>query len=148
LRANLERKLEKARANCNFLKIYASKSYGDNIMEFLSHLFGTPVPALNASELNEKLKDSKRPLVLDVREPDEYRRGHISGAKLIPLGELHRRMKELPKDKEIVCVCASGSRSHSATKILVDAGYTAINMNGGMYNWQRAGLTVKQGGAS
>lgn len=116
-------------------------------MAFLSHLFGTPVPALSASELNEKLKDGKRPLVIDVREPDEYRQGHISGAKLIPLGELSRRLKELPKDNEIICVCASGSRSHSATKMLVEAGYPAINLNGGMFNWQRTGLAVKQGSA-
>lgn len=116
-------------------------------MSFLSQLFGAPVPSVSAPELNEKLKGGKRPLVLDVREPEEYRQGHISGAKLIPLGELSRRIKELPKDKEIVCVCASGSRSTSATKMLVDAGYTAINMNGGMYTWQRAGLATRQGSA-
>jgi rhodanese-related sulfurtransferase len=117
-------------------------------MDILSRLFGPPLPVLNAQELNEKLKNGKHPLVVDVRQPEEYRDGHINGAKMIPLGELNKRMKELPKDREIVCVCASGSRSHSATKMLIGAGYTAINMNGGMGTWQRAGLSVKKGNAA
>jgi rhodanese-related sulfurtransferase len=113
-------------------------------MNVLQSLFGPPVPSVNAAELNEKLKQAKRPLVLDVRQPEEFRAGHISGAKLIPLGELSRRMNELPKGKEIVCVCASGSRSRSATKMLLSKGYSALNMSGGMMMWSRAGLTVKK----
>jgi rhodanese-related sulfurtransferase len=98
--------------------------------------------------LSEKLKNGKRPLVVDVREPEEYRTGHIAGAKLIPLGELSSRMDKLSKDKEIVCVCASGSRSRSATKMLIHSGYNAIDMKGGMFMWQRAGLPVKKGDAA
>ena len=116
-------------------------------MDFLSHMFGSPLPALTVQEVNERLKNGKRPLVVDVRQPEEYRQGHIVGAKLVPLGELSQRMKELPKDREIVCVCASGSRSSSATIMLVGAGYTAINMSGGMSTWQRAGLSIKKGSA-
>ena len=114
-------------------------------MNLLSSLFGAPLPSLNATELNEKLKNGKRPLVIDVRQPDEYRAGHIAGSKLIPLGELGKRISELPKDKEIVCVCASGSRSRSATKYLVGAGYNAFDMSGGMFMWQRAKLPIKKG---
>ena len=115
-------------------------------MSLLSSLFGPPLPSLNALELSEKLKNAKRPLVLDVRQPEEYRTGHIIGAKLIPLGELGQRLKELPKDKEIVCVCASGSRSRSATKLLIREGYNAFDMSGGMMTWARAKLTMKTGG--
>ena len=115
-------------------------------MNLLQSLFGPPMPSVSAAELNEKMKQPKRPLVLDVRQPEEFRTGHIIGAKLIPLGELGRRLGELPKDREIVCVCASGSRSRSATKILLGAGYHAINMNGGMLNWSHAGLSMKTGG--
>lgn len=115
-------------------------------MSLLSSLFGPPLPSLNALELSEKLKNAKRPLVLDVRQPEEYRTGHIIGAKLIPLGELGQRLKELPKDKEIVCVCASGSRSRSATKLLIREGYNAFDMSGGMLMWSRAKLTMKTGG--
>ena len=114
-------------------------------MNLLSSLFGPPLPSLSALELSEKLKNGKRPLVLDVRQPDEFRMGHISGAKLIPLGELSQHMKALPKDKEIVCVCASGSRSRSATKLLLHEGYNAFDMSGGMMMWSRAQLPVKKG---
>ncbi len=111
-------------------------------------LFGKPLSTLNATELNEKLKNGKRPLVLDVRQPEEYRSGHIAGAKLIPLGQLSRRIKELPQSREIVCVCASGNRSGSATRQLVGAGLNAVNMKGGMLAWRRAGLPVKKGDAA
>ncbi len=114
-------------------------------MGFLSNLFGPPLPSLTPHKLNEQLSGASKPLVIDVRQPEEYRTGHIIGAKLIPLGELGGRLKELPKGKEIVCVCASGSRSHSATKLLIDAGYNAVNMTGGMFTWQRAGLPTKKG---
>ena len=117
-------------------------------MDFMTKLFGSPVPALTAIELQEKLRSGKRPFILDVRQPEEFREGHISGAKLIPLGELRERMKELPKDREIVCVCASGSRSSSAVRQLAYAGFNVINMKGGMFVWQRSTLPVKKGMAS
>ena len=114
-------------------------------MSFLSNLFGPPIPKLTASDVNEKLKFGKHPLVVDVRQPDEFRQAHIAGAKLIPLNELHKRMKELPQGREIVCVCASGSRSRSAAKILVKGGYTAFDMQGGMHAWRRLKLPVQKG---
>lgn len=115
-------------------------------MNLLQTLFGPPLPSVSAPELNGKLKSPKRPLVLDVRQPEEFRAGHIVGSKLIPLNELGRRLNELPKDREIVCVCASGNRSRSATKALLRQGYNAVNMNGGMGAWSRARFTVKSGG--
>jgi rhodanese-related sulfurtransferase len=66
-------------------------------MGFLSKLFGPSVPNITATELSEKMKFGKHPLVLDVRQPDEFRQGHIRGAKLMPLNELYKRMGELPK---------------------------------------------------
>jgi rhodanese-related sulfurtransferase len=114
-------------------------------MGFLSGLFGPAVPALSAVELSEKLKFGKHPLVLDVRQPEEFRQMHISGAKLIPLGELYKRMKELPQGREIVCVCASGSRSSSAAKTLAKEGFTVFDMKGGMHAWRQAKLPVQKG---
>jgi rhodanese-related sulfurtransferase len=116
-------------------------------MNLLEKIFGKALPSLSAAELNEKLQNGKRPLVLDVRQKEEYRSGHIAGAKLIPLNELGRRMRELPQSREIVCVCASGNRSSSATRMLTGAGYNAINMKGGMSAWRRANLAVKKGDA-
>jgi rhodanese-related sulfurtransferase len=85
--------------------------------------------------------------LLDVRQPEEYREGHIAGAKLIPLDQLGRRMKELPRERQIVCVCRSGSRSGAAARDLAAAGYQAANLRGGMLAWAREGLPVKKGSA-
>lgn len=114
-------------------------------MSFLSKLFGPSVPNLTVLELSEKLKFGKHPLVLDVRQPDEFRQGHIAGAKLIPLNELYRHLSELSKSREVVCICASGSRSGSAAKILAKEGFTVFNVKGGMLAWRRAKLPIQKG---
>lgn len=113
-------------------------------MGFLSNLFGPAVPSITAEELNEKLKFGKHPLVLDVRQPDEFRTGHITGAKLIPLNELSRKMNELPKGREIVCICASGNRSTSAAKLLAKEGFNVLNVQGGMMAWRRGKFPVQK----
>lgn len=107
-------------------------------------MFGPSVPTLKPTEVQEKLKNGKRPFLLDVREKHEMRDGYISGARLIPLVQLDSRMKELPKDREIVCVCRSGNRSRSAAKKLIAAGYSASNMKGGMLAWKWLKLPVKK----
>jgi rhodanese-related sulfurtransferase len=114
-------------------------------MNILDSLFGSSVPQLQPAEAQEKLQSTTKPFLLDVREPEEFRQAHIQGAVLIPLGTLQNNLGRLPKNREIVVVCASGSRSISATKSLVSAGYQALNMRGGMGNWMRAGLPVKRG---
>lgn len=113
-------------------------------MSFLSKLFGPSVPNLTPQELSEKLKFGKHPLVLDVRQPEEFHQGHISGAKLMPVNEIYKRMKELPMGREIACICASGNRSGSASKVLAKAGYNVLNVRGGMLAWRRAKLPVQR----
>ena len=117
-------------------------------MNLLTAIFGKPLPSLDVTELSEKLNNGKQPLVLDVRQPEEFRTGHIAGAKSVPLSDLTGKTRSLPRNREIVCVCASGSRSHSATRSLIDAGYDAHNMKGGMLAWRSAGLPVKKGDAA
>jgi rhodanese-related sulfurtransferase len=114
-------------------------------MNILTAIFGPPVPTLKPGEVQEKLKNGKHPFLLDVREKQEMREGHISGVKVIPLRQLESRMKDLPKNREIVCVCRSGNRSRSAAKQLIRAGYTASNMKGGMLAWKWINLPVKKG---
>ena len=80
-------------------------------------------------------------LVLDVRNPDEWDGplGHIEGARLLPLPELEARMAELEgwKEKPILLVCRSGSRSGQAGDLLRVAGYRhLINLEGGMVGWR------------
>jgi rhodanese-related sulfurtransferase len=115
-------------------------------MDFITRLFtGTRVNDVSPVEAQKKLSQKPKPYLLDVRQPEEYRTVHISGAKLIPLGDLRSRMNELPKDREILVVCQSGNRSTSATRQLVKAGFNAVNMRGGMISWSRSGLPVSKG---
>jgi rhodanese-related sulfurtransferase len=84
-------------------------------------------------------------LLLDVREPSEYAVIHAANAKLIPLGEVGSRLKELEayKDKPIAVICRSGRRSARAVEILQAAGFTQVsNVEGGTNAWEQAGLEV------
>ncbi len=83
--------------------------------------------------------------LLDVREDDEWQAGHIDGAQHIPLGQLKERLAEVPKDQPIVAVCRSGSRSGAAVRGLVQLGYAAENLDGGVTAWARAGLALVDG---
>ena len=114
-------------------------------MNILKSLFGSSSNSLTIEEAKERIENGQALVILDVRQPDEYRAGHIAGAKLVPLSELSGRMEELPKDKQILCVCASGARSSAATGQLSSAGFDVLNMRGGMSGWQRAGYPVKKG---
>lgn len=116
-------------------------------MDFIFKLFGPPVNSIKAVEAQKKLSEKRKPFLLDVRQPEEYQSGHIPGARLIPLGELSTRIRELPKNQEIICVCASGSRSISATRKLTKAGLNATNLSGGMNAWLRARLPVTRSSA-
>jgi len=84
--------------------------------------------------------------MLDVREQSEWNEVHMPGATLIPLGQLANRLKDLPKDKEIVVVCRSGNRSATGRDILKQAGFTSVtSMAGGMNDWQAKGFAVATG---
>lgn len=81
--------------------------------------------------------------LLDVREPYEWRAGHIAGAVHIPMGELQARQDEIATDRTVVCVCRSGSRSGRVADALTSAGYDAENMEGGMQAWRDQGLEIR-----
>jgi rhodanese-related sulfurtransferase len=87
----------------------------------------------------DKLSDYQRDcLILDVREEDEYERGHIPGAVNIPLSGLHNCIKELKKDKSVLVICLSGGRAKVAAKILSEQGFNVGIMTGGMRSWKGA----------
>ncbi|MDL2335663.1 MAG: rhodanese-like domain-containing protein [Chloroflexota bacterium] len=84
--------------------------------------------------------------MLDVREPDEWAAGHISGATLIPLSQLPGRLAEVPRDRMIVTVCRSGHRAAEARDILLGTGFQGVSsMTGGMNEWIAAGFPVAVG---
>ncbi|MGB4706516.1 MAG: rhodanese-like domain-containing protein [Aquiluna sp.] len=89
-----------------------------------------------------KLLQENGAVLIDVRESQEYKNSHAPGAKLISLGVLERRLKEIPVEREILVICQSGMRSSQAAGILSKNGYQVKNVSGGMAAWQRAGLKV------
>lgn len=84
-------------------------------------------------------------VILDVREPAEFKSGHIPNARNIPAGQVGERLKELEKFKSrpILLTCASGSRSGDASSVLQKAGFAQVcSLAGGMGAWQQAGMPV------
>jgi NADPH-dependent 2,4-dienoyl-CoA reductase/sulfur reductase-like enzyme/rhodanese-related sulfurtransferase len=73
----------------------------------------------------------ERPLLVDVRTPQEYEAGHIPGAVNIPVDELRRRLAELPRDRDLAVYCQVGQRGYLATRILIQSGRQAVNLGGG-----------------
>jgi rhodanese-related sulfurtransferase len=74
---------------------------------------------------------AERPLLVDVRTPQEFAAGHIAGAVNVSVDELRSRLAELPQDREIAVYCQVGQRGYLATRILRQAGYAAANLGGG-----------------
>jgi rhodanese-related sulfurtransferase len=105
---------------------------------------GSGTPGVTTDEARRRQAEGA--LVVDVRERDEWRAGHIAGASLIPLGDLGRRARELPQDRDLLIVCRSGNRSARATALLHGLGFArAVNVAGGMNAWTAAGLPVQRG---
>ena len=84
-------------------------------------------------------------VVIDVREPWEYRSGHVPGAQLMPLDTVPEQGNQLPKDEPIYVICASGKRSLTAAAWLADMGRAAVSVAGGTSGWVDAGHATVQG---
>jgi rhodanese-related sulfurtransferase len=94
-------------------------------------------------ELVRRLQDDDL-VVLDVRPATEYAAGHLPGAVSIPVGELRRRLAELPADREIVAYCRGPfcAFAHEAVGLLRDEGFAARRLEDGLPEWQAAGLAI------
>ena len=91
------------------------------------------VPEVGAEEAHQLVEDGA--LLLDVREADEWDAGHAPEATWIPISDLQARVGELARDRKIVAICRSGSRSHAVAGALIGVGYDAVNVDGGMRAW-------------
>ncbi|WP_430536447.1 rhodanese-like domain-containing protein [Listeria rocourtiae] len=89
------------------------------------------IPTISIQELQGKL--DKNTILLDVRSPLEYKRGHIKNAKNVPLNRISHY--EQKKETTIFVICQSGVRSKQAFRKLTKKGYTVINVGGGMNHW-------------
>lgn len=83
--------------------------------------------------------------VIDVREPFEYESGHVPGAILMPAAQVPYHISDLPKDRPVYVICASGGRSGRAAELLSRSGVQAISVAGGTSGWIGQGRPVVHG---
>src|SRR3989304_9067025 len=87
-------------------------------------------------EEGREMMNSNNVAVIDVREPHEYNAGHVPNAKLIPVATVFARREELPRDRDVIFVCAVGHRSALACEMAAAAGLTRLyNLEGGTDAW-------------
>jgi rhodanese-related sulfurtransferase len=101
---------------------------------------------VNKEELWQRINRKDKLVVLDVRPREEYDAGHIPGAVSIPLEELHKRKKELPRSKEIVVYCRGPlcALAPEATRYLKGNGYRVKRLVEGAPDWEAAGLPLSK----
>ena len=100
-----------------------------------------PFSRIDVNEAKEMLGDGAA--IVDVREPHEYDAGHVPGATLIPVNSVYARREELPKDQDLIFVCAVGQRSALACEMAAAGGLTRLfNLEGGTDGWVAAGEAV------
>jgi len=98
---------------------------------------------IDPQQLAQKLEKESKPVVLDVRQPQELvAEGRIPGSLHIPMNEIPARIGELPRDREIVAVCKRGQRSFNVAQWLRQQGIEASSLSGGLDAWRAAGLPV------
>ena len=101
---------------------------------------------VSRKELYRRLRSGDRLVVLDVRPADEFDAGHLPGAVSIPLAELERRLKQVPKNREVVAYCRGPycALAPEAVRVLNKRGYKARQLEDGFPEWSAAGLPVER----
>lgn len=97
-------------------------------------------PEISATEAADRLTGDA--VLLDVREQHEWDAGHAPQARHLAMSELSGRVEEIPRDVPVICVCHLGGRSSRVAAALHQAGFTVLNLTGGMAAWSDAGLPV------
>ena len=108
-------------------------------------VFAAERPEISPDDLLTKMKGETKPLLLDVRSPQEFAEGHVEGAINIPFNDLRKRVGELGEDKarEVVVYCRSGKRASFAERDLRKMGFSAVlHLKGDMLGWQRDGRPI------
>ncbi|UJF36333.1 rhodanese-like domain-containing protein [Paenibacillus hexagrammi] len=91
---------------------------------------------LRTEQFKDELKTNPNKMLVDVREPNEVKRGYIAGAVNIPLSQMKQRIGEIPAGKSIYLYCQSGMRSKQAARVLQKNGYRELaHLQGGIMAW-------------
>jgi rhodanese-related sulfurtransferase len=99
-------------------------------------MFGWGVKTITAEELARELETGK-PVLIDVRTPEEFSAGHVPGARNIPLDQLAARAEKLDRKARTLVICRSGHRSATAVKLLTRMGFSdAHSVRGGTLAWK------------
>jgi rhodanese-related sulfurtransferase len=102
-----------------------------------------PFTRISVDEAKEMMNDGA--VVIDVREMHEYTGGHVPNAGHIPVNTVYARREELPKDKDVIFVCAVGQRSALAAEMAAASGLTRLfNLDGGTEAWIKSGQPVEK----
>ncbi len=121
--------------------------YLENLEEWQAR--GYPVTSgdvqdIDPRELENRIANDSRLMIVDVREPWEFRNGHVPNAKLIPLGELHARYTELDPETPVAVICQSGNRSQTGAALLAQKGFKQVfNVREGTTGWKRRGFPIE-----
>lgn len=116
------------------------------MMLFASLCFAATPVNVTSTEAKALIAKNSRLLILDVRTPEEYRQAHLRGATLIPLHELEKRIREIPKERPLLVYCAVGARSNSAANLLASRGYPQVyNVSDGIVGWYKKGYPIEKG---
>ncbi len=105
---------------------------------------GGALAAIRQITVDQLQQERANHVVIDVREPYEWRSGIIPGALKIPLGQLSAHLEELDRNRSYAVVCAHGNRSQAGASLLADNGYEAGSVVGGMAIWLSSGYPVDQ----
>ena len=115
-----------------------------NVVDAVRRAFRPAFRTVSAREAAAMIEHGA--LLVDVREPVEWRAGHAPRARHIPLGSLRNHLEDLPQDRTLIVVCRSGMRSSRAASLLSGAGRDVLNLGGGMRSWQSSGLPMVAAG--
>ncbi len=104
-----------------------------------------PLKHLKVVEFEDAVAEAgDRALLIDVREPEEYARGHLANSRLLPLREVIGALEDLPRDRPIFLVSRSGRRSTRAMRLFVDVGFEEVfNLKGGILSWKARGRPLE-----
>jgi rhodanese-related sulfurtransferase len=98
---------------------------------------------ISGAELAQQIQSGHAPVILDVRTEEEYRAGHIPGARNVPIDQLAKQLPSLgiAKSDEVVVHCEMGGRAAKAEDVLAAAGYQhVVDLQGHMKGWRESGL--------
>jgi rhodanese-related sulfurtransferase len=127
-----------------FLIVIAAVSGGMLLWPLLRK--GTGGPWVNTLQATQ-LMNRDDALVVDLRPAEDFAKGHILGARSIPLADLERRANELDKHKAkpVILHCGDGNRAGGGVALLRKSGFAnVVNLSGGYAAWQQAGLPVEK----